>query len=360
VLEYRSDRVPGAYRDELHNLNTTGNDTNNSAYNQFAQGQLTDGIDGVYNAWGPWVGWDAVPSVNIDLRESTGDPLVFSSVFVQFARGLGGITVPSQIQAFVSNDGITWTLVGSTVPVLATNGAAWAEIVVGAQSVNFVRLKVTTGGPFWTFLGEIRFTPVIVTPMACATFSLDGAQIAQRELSRPLPANLWVKVGGTSKLVQNAQIQYDNLLIRDTASTSTYLNETFDSTTGWSFLKGAIGACGFSGGTGYITSDWCYMHRTPTALPTAGGLHLTLDSYWGAQSNGNIIALSPDPATMTTWSDNYLFADINLGLYGSENLPPTANVAHFDLSSVSRFALLLTPSVGWHTLDVALVSGACP
>ena len=159
------------YYDEKHNIavNGAGQGANNAGYDQFAFGQLLDGIKGADlwpadlgsgNAY-EWVGWLAKAAVvTVKLPKTK----VLTQVVVGMDNGSppSDVAQPTEVQVQLSSDGISWSAAASfkksdgtmaTIPAFKRADVALKL----AQPVAAQWVKLTFLNPYWTFLDELRF-----------------------------------------------------------------------------------------------------------------------------------------------------------------------------------------------------------
>ncbi len=157
---YKFDRATdGSYYDEPHNVN--------AAYDQFALGQLTDGVRGG-NDWtadfgnGPayeWVGWyGGTPAVTFQfpaVRDFESMTLGINNM------GYGGVVEPTEVRIAFGLDGTTFgpPLVfrqsDASLPPIPAGQRGDVLLVFQAQFGRYVQITFVNSS--WTFVDEITF-----------------------------------------------------------------------------------------------------------------------------------------------------------------------------------------------------------
>lgn len=158
------------YPDELHNLAVAGpgKALDSSGFDQWASGQLVDGVHGE-DDWGADLGkgpsyeWVAWSSADFKLTFQFPKPRQVSLIRVGVNNsGTGSVIEPPQIVVRLGTDGQTW---GPAVTYSVTAGSlvklplgARGDLLLqlSAQTARFVQLSFVTSGS-WTFIDEVGF-----------------------------------------------------------------------------------------------------------------------------------------------------------------------------------------------------------
>jgi hypothetical protein len=174
LARYKFSVVPdcGAvcYYDEAHNIavNGAGHGNNAAGFDEFAVGQLFDGIKG-NDDWnldlgaGPaqeWVAW-AVPKVVISVLFPKPRYVSFLRLGLN-NRSVGGVLQPPEIYLRFSLDGKNWSnahvykLADSTEPAIPQGRRGDIQLLIPEQKAQYVSITFATPGS-WTFVDELGF-----------------------------------------------------------------------------------------------------------------------------------------------------------------------------------------------------------
>lgn len=106
------------------------------------------------------MGWKNEATVQVDFDLGQARPIGFGQAWM-LRRDADGIIQASSVKLDGSNDGSSWTELGSTTPALSDNTAAWVEVTATVLGEwRYARLEVavdTSGaGDQYCFLGELQ------------------------------------------------------------------------------------------------------------------------------------------------------------------------------------------------------------
>jgi hypothetical protein len=157
------------YYDEPHNIavNGTGQGGNNNGFNQFAVGQLVDGVKGV-DAWPTnlgngnayeWVGW---VNQNVDVTFRFPGTRTFNSVTIGIDNyDPGDVQEPKQIDISYSDDDLSYgapvsfKLSDGTLPQIPAGKRADLTLATPGKSGKYVKIRFYY--TVWTFIDEVSF-----------------------------------------------------------------------------------------------------------------------------------------------------------------------------------------------------------
>ncbi|MDP1822171.1 MAG: hypothetical protein Q8L48_02985 [Archangium sp.] len=174
AIGYKFEQSPDCgtfcYYDEPHNIavNGAGQEQNPANFNQYALGQLVDGVRGnpdwtVNGGNGPgyaWVGWLYRDATVVFQFAETRE---FSAVTVGLNNhGTGAVYAPSEIGVELGDDGVTfgapWTFrrADSTLPPVAIGTRGDVRLPVPGATGKFVRVTVVYSAA-WSMVDEFGF-----------------------------------------------------------------------------------------------------------------------------------------------------------------------------------------------------------
>lgn len=172
---YKFDKAPecggACYYDELHNIaiNGPGQGANNNGFDQYAPGQLLDGVRGD-DVWSAdlgngiayeWVAW-RYDDVELTFKFDVSRDL--QAVVVGLSnRPDGGVAQPEEIRVSFSDDGINFSpplsfkLSDGTMPSIPKGERQDVVLAFDAQTASYVKLFVVAGAVEWWFIDEVSF-----------------------------------------------------------------------------------------------------------------------------------------------------------------------------------------------------------
>ena len=174
LTRYKFSVAPGCanicYYDEAHDIavNGKGHANDSGGFDEFAVGQLFDGVKGG-DDWamdlgaGPaqeWVAW-AIPKVVITVVFPKPRYVSFLRLGLN-NRDVGGVLQPPEIYLRVSMDGQNWSnahvykLADATEPAIAQGRRGDIQLLLPEQMAQYVSVTFATPGS-WTFVDELGF-----------------------------------------------------------------------------------------------------------------------------------------------------------------------------------------------------------
>jgi hypothetical protein len=173
VATYAFSNEPGCgavcYYDEGHNaaINGAGQEKNAAGWDQFATGQLRDGLHGG-DDWGAdlgkgtayeWVGW-SLPAFKVTFKFTA--PRQVKTLRIGVNNKNDGVAAPPEVGLRFSNDGKTWSkvqtykLADNSLPAVTVGKRGDIVLTFTQHVATYVEIAFATPGT-WTFVDEVAF-----------------------------------------------------------------------------------------------------------------------------------------------------------------------------------------------------------